>query len=204
MAQPTWPPAAPTPVAAAPAWAAPVPPPPFPAPDVQAASPAPAWPANTAPFTTPPPVYVPSSQPAPVVAKPFGILLVTVVEIVIAAVGVVVAIGLFQWVNYGINYEDTGEIPLDLAAGVAYMAVSVALFGVARGLWSIQSWAWTRACLLNLAFLGLIIVSVVPWGLDLQDVIGIAANLSVLVYLIMTPTQQLFGRLPATPAPGAQ
>ena len=197
--QPTWAPAAPM-AAAAPAWAAPAQPA-QPMPPAQPLPPPPPWPGTG---TYAPLAPYPAAQPAPVVAKPFGLVVVTVIEIIIAIVGVVVAIEFFQWVNYGINYEDTGEVPLDLVFGVGYAVVSTSLFGVARGLWSVQPWAWPRACLLNLAFLGLIVIAVVPWGIKLQDVIGIAANLAVLVYLIMTPTQQLFGRLPATPAPGVQ
>ena len=165
-------------------------------------SPTPAWPGVAAPPPVQPPAGSPFGVPPAAVApavvpvKPFGIVALTVVEIVIAAVGVWVAIDFLQWVNYGINYQDTGEVPLDLAFGVAYLATSAVMFGVARGLWSTQSWAWTRACLLNIALLGMIVVSVVPWGLNMLDIVGIAANGSMLAYLSLTPTRRLFGLAP--------
>lgn len=148
------------------------------------------------PFAAPPAVPPFATPPLAIPTKPFAILFLTVVEIVIAAVCAWVAIGFFWWVNYGVTYQDTGEVPLDLVFGIAYVATSTTMFGVARGLWSTQSWAWPRACLLNLALLGLIVVSMVPWGLTALDVVGIAANLTMLACLCATSTRRLFGLPP--------
>ncbi len=146
----------------------------------------------------PPPAYQAAGQSTAGTARPFGTVLLVATEIVIGIIGLLVAIDLLQWVNYGINYEDTGEIPLDLVMGLAYLATSVMVFEVARGLWSNWAWAWGRACLLSVALLGLILVSVIPWGIDTLDVIGVAAHLSVLAYLNQNSTRARFGRPPST------
>jgi hypothetical protein len=171
-------------------------------PVVQAQPIAPVQPAPSAPYAA-----APSAQPggystgfsadgfvASLSAKPAGLLFVVAVEIVIALVGFFVAYDLFQWVNYGLNYGDGGEVPLDAAVGVAYFATSWLMMGAARGLWSQHSWAWTRACLLNVVLLGMIIGSVIPWGLNTLDIIGIVANSVMLVCLNLTSTRMLFGR----------
>jgi hypothetical protein len=129
---------------------------------------------------------------------------VAAVEIVIALVGFYVAYDLFTWVNWGINYGDGSEVPLDLVVGVAYFATSSLMFGAVRGLWSLRAWAWTRACLLNILLIGMIIASVIPWGLNTLDIIGLIANSVMLVCLNLTSTRKLFGRPPLSFLQAAQ
>jgi len=199
----------------------PAPPNPYAAPPAapQAAQP---WPGNAAqygapgqyappaPYATPSPYAAPqSAQPgsysanfsidgfaASLSAKPVGLLFVVAVEIVIALVGFFVAYDLLRWVYWGLNYSYYGEVPLDAVVGVAYFATSWLMMGAARGLWSQRAWAWTRACLLNVVLLGMIVGSVIPWGLNTLDIIGIVANSVMLVCLNLTSTRKLFGRGP--------
>ena len=181
----------------------------------QAAQP---WPGNaapgqypaSAPYAPPSPYAAPqSAQPgsysagfsidpfvASLSAKPVGLLFVVAVEIVIALVGFFVAYDLLRWVYWGLNYSYYDEVPLDAVVGVAYFATSWLMMGAARGLWSQRAWAWTRACLLNVVLLGMIIGSVIPWGLNTLDIIGIVANSVMLVCLNLTSTRKLFGRGP--------
>lgn len=154
--------------------------------------------APAGPYGAPPAGYSAGSPSVPAVAKPFGIVVLALAEVVTGLVELSVAIDLLRWVNYGLNYSDTGEIPLDLFFGLSYLAISLALFSVARGLWSMQPWAWARACLLNAVPMGLIVLSVFAWGINTLDIVGVAVHLSVLAYLNLNPVRALFGRAPTT------
>jgi hypothetical protein len=154
--------------------------------------------APAGPYSAPPAGYSAGSLSVPAVAKPFGIVVLALAEVVTGLVELSVAIDLLRWVNYGLNYSDTGEIPLDLFFGLSYLAISLALFSVARGLWSMQPWAWARACLLNAVPMGLIVLSVFAWGINTLDIVGVAVHLSVLAYLNLNPVRALFGRAPTT------
>ena len=154
--------------------------------------------APAGPYSAPPAGYSAGSPSVPAVAKPFGIVVLALAEVVTGLVELSVAIDLLRWVNYGLNYSDTGEIPLDLFFGLSYLAISLALFSVARGLWSMQPWAWARACLLNAVPMGLIVLSVFAWGINTLDIVGVAVHLSVLAYLNLNPVRALFGRAPTT------
>jgi hypothetical protein len=208
------------PVAVPVAPAVPIVPPAAPqfAPPTAPAAVPPAWPVaaaapNTGPFSPYAASLTPPAQPwsgtaAPYrvldLAKPVEILFVAAVEIVIALVGFYVAYDLFTWVNWGINYGDGSEVPLDLVVGVAYFATSSLMFGAVRGLWSLKAWAWTRAFLLNILLIGMIISSVIPWGLNTLGIIGLIANSVMLVCLNLTSTRKLFGRPPLSFLQGAQ
>jgi hypothetical protein len=187
----------------------------------QAAQP---WPGNAAQYVAPAQYAAPTPYAAPqgaqssgssagfstaslfasISARPVEILFVAAVEIVIALVGFYVAYDLFTWVNWGINYGDGSEVLLDLVVGVAYFATSSLMFGAVRGLWSLRAWAWTRACLLNILLIGMIIVSVIPWGLNTMGIMGLIANSVMLVSLNLASTRKLFGRPPLPFLQGAQ
>lgn len=148
------------------------------------------------PFAQVPPA-VPAVPPQ-VAARPFGIAILTSVEIVIGLVGLYVALDLFEWANWALSYGDAAEVAQDFVMAVAYLATSVAVFDLARALWSMQQWAWMRACLLSIVLLGLIVFSVFLWGIDTMDVVGIVVHLSVLAYLSTSSVRGLFGRSPTT------
>lgn len=160
------------------------------------AQPAPPWYGAVGPYGAPPAGFNPANSYETLGPRPLGIAVLTVVEIVIGIVGFLVSIDLFRWVDYGFTYQDTGEVGMDLVMGLAYLATSVGVFGVAREIWQMRHWVWMRACLLNLAFIGLIVFSVLPWGLTALDVVGIAANGSVLVFLNLNSIRRVFGRSP--------
>jgi hypothetical protein len=129
-------------------------------------------------------------------ARPIGINVLIVVEIVIAIVGLLIANDLFYWADWRFTYDGGLSGGLDAALGVAYVATSIAVFTVASGLWRMQRWAWTSAFILSVVLLGLIVFSVVDWGITGLDVIGAAAHLSVLAYLNTNPVRRLFGIAP--------
>jgi len=80
--------------------------------------------------------------------------------------------------------------------GLAYLVTSTLLIAASRGIWTLKPMGWLGAMALNAVFLSLILVSVVPWGLDFLDLIGIAANTTMLVTLNLNPIRQRFGYKP--------
>jgi hypothetical protein len=155
-----------------------------------------------APSTAPAPHGTPPAVPAPpsatATALPFGIVALVLAEIVICVVGIWVALDLYRWVAYGMFYEDTGEVPMDLFLAVVYSATSAAGFVVARGLWRLMPSAWMQACLLSIVLMGFDLISVLAWGLTTLDIIGFVAHLGVLAYLNLNSVRGLFGRPPTT------
>lgn len=145
--------------------------------------------------------YPAATSPA-IPVRPFGILVLTLVEIAIGIVGLVTAIDLFQWANWAADYGSVLEVVEDAALGVAYLATSVAVFDLARSVWSMQQWAWKRACLLSLILIGLIVVSIFLWGVETMDLVGLTVHASVLVYLSLASTRAIFGRSPTTVTQG--
>jgi hypothetical protein len=159
---------------------------------------APPWYPDAGPQSAPPVGYNPGGPSETGAARPFGILALTIVEIVVGLVGLGVAVDLLRWANYGLFYQDTGEVALDLVMGLAYLSTSLVAFDVARGVWFMRPWAWMRACLLSVVLLGLIVFSVFPWGIDTLDIIGAVAHLAVLAFLNTNSIRGLFSRSPTT------
>lgn len=131
-------------------------------------------------------------------ARPTGITILAVAEVVTAVIAGLVAIDLLRWANWRFSYDDSGWALLDGAMGVAYVATSLTAFAVARGIWFVQPWAWKRACIVSLSLLGLIVVSVFVWGLTGLDILGVIGQTSILVYLSLSSVRALFGRSPTT------
>jgi hypothetical protein len=150
------------------------------------------------PFGAPPARYNVGAPSGVIAARPTGTAILTIVEIAVAVAGVLVAIDLLRWADWRFTYDDFAWGLLDLAMGGAYVAASATGFGVARGIWSLQPWAWTRACTLSLGLLGLLVVSVFVWGVEGQDILGLLAHASILAYLSLSSVRVLFGRSATT------
>ncbi len=161
------------------------------------AQPAPPWNGATGPYGAPPAGYQVGSPAVTSAARPFGISVLAVVEVVIGLVGLYVALDLFGWANWATSYGDNGEVAVDFIMGVAYFATSIAVFDLARSLWAMQQWAWGRACLLSLVLIGLIAISLYLWGFDTSDLVGVVVHGSILAYLNTRAVRALFGRPPA-------
>jgi hypothetical protein len=156
-------------------------------------------------YGAPAPVYAPPSSYAPSnygayrpagagLVKPIGIIVLVIVESGIAAVGIWVALGLFFGTLSDFAYGDYWYSFLDVVDGTAFLAASGAGIALAVGVWKMRPIAWVAAHLLNAFLIGLIVANVVVWGLNLLDVIGVAANLSVLASLNANPMRRHFGR----------
>lgn len=129
-------------------------------------------------------------------ARPGGISVLAVFEVIVALVGLYVARDLAYWSNWGFSYDNVREGVVDGALALAYLATSITGFVVAWRLWSMQASAWWTAVVLNTALLGLILVGIVLWGIETTDLIGIPVNLGVLWYLNQNQVRALFGRPP--------
>jgi hypothetical protein len=149
------------------------------------------------PYGAPPAGYNPSVPFGTGAARPIGLAILTVVEIVIGIVGLTVVVDLLYWANVS-NYYQEAEAGLDLVMGLAYLATSVAGFAVARRLWSMRPEAWIQACLLSIVLIGFDVLSVFEWGVTGLDIIGLTVHLSVLAYLNLNSVRGLFGRPPTT------
>jgi hypothetical protein len=141
--------------------------------------------------------YNPSVPFGTAAARPIGIAILTIVEIVIAIVGLSVVVDLLYWANIS-NYYQEAEAGLDLVMCLAYLATSVAGFAVARRLWSMRPEAWIQAFLLSIILIGFDVFSVFEWGVTGLDIIGLTVHLSVLAYLNLNSVRGLFGRPPTT------
>jgi len=114
-------------------------------------------------------------------ARPIGIVILTIVEIVVSLVGLTVVVDLLYWAGVSSYYREA-EAGIDLVMGMAYLATSIAGFALAWGLWSLHRWAWMATCLLSIVLLGFDVFSMVEWGVTGPDIIGVTVHLSVLSY----------------------
>ena len=205
---------APTPVFLAPPPVAPHPvaPPPPPAP--------PAWsvPSNQTQFQAPSPYPMPGGHPGYVApghagtfgARPTGIAIIAILEVVGGVLGLWGALVLFgaHDLEYYYGYGDSTNyqlLALVSAAGAA------AAFALAWGLWELRPWAWMLGvglCIVSAAVY-LLIAFVVHGDTLVSAAINVGVDAAVLYYLNLNSIRAIFGRPPTTllqpqPAQGSQ
>jgi hypothetical protein len=146
----------------------------------------------------PPPGYNAAGPVPNAAARPTGITVLAVAEVVTAVITMLVAIDLLRWAYTDFYYDDFKWVVIDGALGLIYGAVSLTAFSVARGIWFVQPWAWKKAGIVSLSLLGIIVASVFAWGMTGLDVFGVAGQTSILVYLSLSSVRALFGRSPTT------
>jgi hypothetical protein len=166
-----------------------------------------------APYAPPPP-YAPPAPYAPptgyntagpvpnATARPIGITVLAVGVAVTAVVTALVAIDLLRWAYTDFYYDDFKWVAIDGALGLAYGAISLTAFPVARGIWFVQPWAWKKACIVSWSLLGLVVLSVFAGGLTVLDVFGVIGQTCILAYLSLNSVRALFGGTATTPLPG--
>jgi hypothetical protein len=130
-------------------------------------------------------------------ARPVGISLLAIVELVIGLVGLFVVYDYLYWADYGITYDGIASSSLGVVMGLLYLATSIAAFVIASGVWSQRPSVWGQAALLSFVMIGLEIVSVLLWGITGLDTVGLVVHVSVLMYLNQNSVRLAFGR-PAT------
>jgi hypothetical protein len=145
----------------------------------------------------PPPAGAPVRTFGPVTARPAGIALLAIVEVVVALVGLTVVLDLWYWADWRFTYDDFSWGMLDAVLAVAYLITSTAGFILATKLWGLRAEAWQPAIYLSIALLALDVASIVIWGVTGLDVLGICVHLSVIWYLNMAHVRALFGRPPS-------
>ncbi len=136
------------------------------------------------------------NKPDPGTVRPFGIAVLTVVEIVTALVALYLVREFASWSNWRFYYDDFGMGLVDAAIGTAYFVLSMAGFVVASRLWSLRPSAWSYAIAISGSLMGLIAFSVVLWGVEASDVLGIVVHSAVILYLNQAHVRALFGRPP--------
>jgi hypothetical protein len=144
-----------------------------------------------------------SMAPAQAAAiRPTGITALAVVECAIAVVGLFIARDLLYWIDWRFSYDETGGALIDMALFVAYIGTSFIGFTVVKGMWLLQPWVWRRAVTLTLVQIGLIVFSVLLWGMTSLDIVGLVVNAAVLGFLVVSPSRVLLGGPAMVPAAG--
>lgn len=182
---PAWslPPAQPQPGYAAPAWSLPP------------AQPQPGGGASS-PYGGPPPVGYPASVRRTIAARPTGITIIAILEVIGGVFGLVAAKALFDYADLRNFYlGDGGTYQL---IGLAAAAGAIAAFVVAWGLWSIRPWAWLLGCGLCAVTVGFALLSLANHGDATSAIINIGVSMGVLYYLNTNEVRALFGRSPST------
>jgi hypothetical protein len=161
------------------------------------------------PYASSPPPYAPqlfapsagynAAGPVPnAAARPTGITLLAVAEVVTAVITLLVAIDLLHWAYTDFYYDDFKWVVIDGGLGLVYGAISLTAFSVARGIWFVQPWAWKKTSIVSLSLLGIIAASVFAWGPTGLDLFGVVGQMSILFYLSLSSVRVLFGRSPTT------
>lgn len=205
---PAWsqPPPAPEP----PAWSQPVPPaaamppaapvpPPWSQPVPQAVAAPPAWSQPRAGFQGPPgqPYGVPV-QPGAGVARPTGIAILAILEVVGGVLGLVAAKALFDYADLRNYWYGAGSGGAAQFIGLCSAAGAVAAFVLAWGLWSIRPWAWLLGCILSAVSAGFALLSLTGGGDVASAAINIGVDAAVLYYLNTNQIRAIFGHPPST------
>jgi hypothetical protein len=173
---------------------------------------APVPPVSAVPPQFPPPQFAPTpfgqfappsgynaAGPVPnAAARPTGITILAVAEVVTAVITLLVAIDLLRWAYTDFYYDDFKWVVIDGGLGLVYGAVSLTAFSVARGIWFVQPWAWKKAGIVSLSLLGIVVASVFAWGPTGLDLFGVVGQMSILAYLSLSSVRVLFGRSATT------
>jgi hypothetical protein len=207
---PVVPPPVVPPQAAPPAWSVPMSQPQFGSPQF---GPPPAQPGFGAPPPAPSffggmPGYQAPSQPGMLAARPTGITILAILEIVVGVAGLWAAKVLWDYADLRRYWlGDAGSYQI-LALVTA--ASAVAAFFLAWGLWEIKPWAWLLGVVLCLLSIASGLLNAFTYSDSIASAaIGVAINGIVLYYLNLNTIRALFGRPPTTllqpqPAQGPQ
>jgi hypothetical protein len=150
------------------------------------------------PYSTPPPGYNAAGPVPNAAARPTGITILAVAEVVTAVIAGLVAIDLLRWAYTDFYYDDFKWVVIDGGLGLVYGAVSLTAFSVARGIWFVQPWEWKKAGIVSLSLLGIVVASVIAWGPTGLDLFGVVGQISILAYLSLSSVRVLFGRSATT------
>jgi energy-converting hydrogenase Eha subunit A len=129
-------------------------------------------------------------------ARPLGIVILALTEVVVAVVGLFVVLDYAYSANWRFSYDEPIWGVLDGALALAYLSASVAGFALISGLWSLRPWTWLPAVRLSCSLIGLGALSVALWGLTPINLVGLTVQVGVLSYLNFGPVRALFGRPP--------
>jgi energy-converting hydrogenase Eha subunit A len=148
------------------------------------------------PYSSPPPGSDAVGAAGADDARPRGIAILAIVEVVVALVGFYVVLDYAYWANWRFSYDEPVWGVLDGALALAYLATSLTGLAIVSGLWSMKPWTWPTAIRLSCSLLGLGLLSVFLWGVTPIDLTGLTVQLGVLSYLNLAHVRGLFGRGP--------
>jgi hypothetical protein len=131
-----------------------------------------------------------------VAARPLGIVILTIVEVVVAVVGLYAVLEYAYWANWRFSYDEPVWGVVDGALALAYASASLTGFAIISGLWSMRPWTWPVAIRLSCSLIGLGVLAVLLWGLEPLGLLGLVVHLGVLSYLNLGHVRGLFGRGP--------
>jgi hypothetical protein len=133
-------------------------------------------------------------------ARPFGIVLLAIVEVVTALICLAVAGDFWHWFNWRAEFDEMDWAAVDLVMAVGYLAIAGGAAAVAWRLWSMRRDAWMAAIALSAGVLAITVISGIIWDFDARGILGLVVHAGAIGYLNLTPTRALFGRGPLAAA----
>ncbi len=129
-------------------------------------------------------------------ARPFGIVLLVIVEVLTALICLSVAADFWYWFGWRARFDEMDWAAVDLGMAVGYLAIAGGGAAVAWRLWSMRRDAWSAAIALSAGVLAITVVSGILWEFDGKGILGLMVHAGAIGYLNLTPTRALFGRGP--------
>jgi hypothetical protein len=133
-------------------------------------------------------------------ARPFGIVLLVIVEVVTALICLSVASDFWYWFGWRARFDEMDRAAVDLVVAVGYLAIAGGSAAVAWRLWSMRRDAWLAAIALSAGVLAITVISSIIWDFEARGILGIVVHTGAIGYLNLTPTRALFGRGPLVAA----
>jgi hypothetical protein len=128
--------------------------------------------------------------------RPFGIVLLVIVEVVTALICLGVAADFWYWFNWRAEFDEMNWAAVDLGMAVGYLAIAGGAAAVAWRLWSMRRDAWLAAIELSAGVLAITVIAGILWDFEARSILGIVVHAGAIGYLNLTPTRALFGRGP--------
>jgi hypothetical protein len=106
------------------------------------------------------------------------------------------------WADWRFRQDEPMWGLIDGGLAVVFLVLAVGFFVAATRMWAVGPDAWSQSVRLLGAQIGLILLSIVLWGLEALDAAGLLVSCCLLVYLNLAAVRALFGRGPLFGPPG--
>jgi len=128
--------------------------------------------------------------------RPFGVVVLVVVEVVTALICLSVAADFWYWFGWRARFDEMDWAAVDLGMAVGYLAIAGGGAAVAWRLWSMRKDAWPAAIALSVGVLAITVAAGIIWEFEARSILGLVVHTGAIGYLNLTPTRALFGRGP--------